>query len=67
MDQSYSQETRAEHEDDLNLLLQIEGQVHQRSDREADDRQVHSDLHRSLVPRIRIDVDAIATVLTIPT
>lgn len=62
----FSQEPGTEHQNNLELFLFVEGQADQRSDWETDNRQVHHNLHRSLVPRICVDIDATSRVLACP-
>lgn len=64
--QDCSQKARAEHQNDLDLFLVVEGQADQGLDWETDDRQVHRDLHCGLVPGVCADVDAAPCVLACP-
>lgn len=60
------QETSAEHQEKLRLLLLVERQLHQRSDGKADDGEVHHNLHGGLIPGVSVDVDACAFVFAGP-
>lgn len=66
LSQESSQESSAEHQNDLELFLVVKGQAKQRSDWQTHDSQVHCDLHRGFVPRVCVDIDAGSSVLACP-
>jgi hypothetical protein len=64
---SDSQGTHAEHQDDENLLLRAEGKRQQLWYRNTDEYRVKKDVDCCMSPSKHVEVDAFASMFTIPT